>query len=673
MNHGRPPRPWLLISAALVATLLGSPAGAQTADPDAIFDLDIDALAAIRVTSVSKKPEAPFLAPSAISVITREDIRRSGHRTIAEALRMVPGMQVARINSSNWAVSARGFNSDFANKLLVLIDGRNVYNPIFAGVYWDVQDVMLEDVDRIEVIRGPGATLWGANAVNGVINVVTSSAKETQGGLVSAGGGLEERGFAAARYGGRLGDAFYRIYLKYDDRDGFEDPEGRDIDDDWRMARAGFRIDRAIPERRSMRLSGEVFHQDAGQTAIALEPIFPVTERDGEAAGGHVIGRWEEQLGEGAVFSTQAYVDVFRRNRIVADEDREAYDLELQYRRPLGEGREITLGGGYRHLSDSLDGTPRIALTPSSRETDLYSGFVQVEQKLLDDRLRLIAGTKLEHNDFTGFEVQPSGRVSFAIDDGRMVWGAISRALRTPARADSGISVPIAVLPGEGEIPAVLTVVGDTRIEAEKLVAYEIGYRWRAGRRLLFDLTGFYNDYEDLVTFATGEEPFVRPGPPRPFLVVPLRLRNGLDGETFGAEAAATWEPVDVWRGIAAYSWLDTDVEVPGSASAESSAGGSPQHQLSLRSELDLSDRLELDGALYYVDTLSSGGIGSYVRLDVRLGWRPRPDLELALVGQNLGDPGHVEFDSPGVQPRTEIQRAVYAKVVWRFGAERPH
>jgi iron complex outermembrane recepter protein len=639
-----------------------------------LFELDVEDLMNVKVTSVSKKLETYFDAPSAITVITQEDIRRSGLTSIPELLRLVPGLQVARINGSKWAISARGFNDEFANKLLVLIDGRTVYTPAFSGVHWDVQDVLLEDIERIEVIRGPGATLWGANAVNGVINVITKSARDTQGGLVTAAGGTEERASGGARYGGQIGrNAYYRVYLKYFDRDGFEDRSGNDTPDDWHQARGGFRLDWARAEGESLRLQGDLYGGHSGQIVARsrLEPPFSLLEEDDlDVGGGNLLARWERALSTTSSIAVQGYYDRTQRYGVQLDETRDVIDVEAQHRFRIGVPNEVVWGLGYRHTGDRFRNEFDVQFVPRRRHDDLFAGFVQIERVLVPERLKLTAGTKLEHNDYTGFEVQPSARVSWTPHAGHAVWAAVSRAVRTPSRANSDLRVRLGAFPGEGGVPAVPTVLGNRSLDSETMLAYELGYRVRPFEHLFGDVAAFYNDYEDL-TVAEPQEPFLESDPQPLHVALPLRFESKMSGRAYGVELATTWTPTPSWRVIGSYSWFDLALHSRAiDREGEAVAGDAPHNQFQIRSILDLPHRFELDGALYYVDNLPSPVrlTPSYLRLDVRLGWRPRRDLELSLVGQNLTDSRHGEFKTFAVQD-SQIQRSLYGKITWRFDA----
>jgi len=642
-----------------------------------LTELSLEELMNIEVTSVSKKTEKLSKAAAAIFVITQEDIHRSGVTSIPEALRLAPGIEVARVDAHTWAISARGFNDVFANKLLVLLDGRSIYTPLFSGVFWDQQDTLLEDIERIEVIRGPGATLWGANAVNGVINIITKRARDTQGGLLTAGGGHEERSFGGVRYGGKLGEnAYYRVYAKYFNRDDSELPDGHAANDAWQAGQGGFRLDWSPAQLHTFTVQGDFYDGSIAQTFVesSLLPPFQLTVPDRfPIRGGNLLGRWSHTLSSTSEMRLQMYYDRTVRNMDIFQEDRHNFDLDFQHRFPLGGRHDIVWGLGYRLTSDDEGNTFSASLIPASRTTHLVSAFVQDEIALLPDRLYVTLGSKFEHNDFTGFEIQPSGRLLWTPNDRHTVWAAISRAVRTPSRAEADVRLNQLVLPPGTLSPgAPLTVAaffGDHSMVAETLLAYELGYRVQPYERLSFDLALFYNVYNDLLT-AEPRTPFLETSPSPPHLVLPFFAGNSLHGETYGAELAANWPLTEWWRLRALYSYLHVYLHTDqGSRATVSPAAqwSSPQHQFSLRSAMDLPGHLAFDLALRYVDSLVHLQVGSYTVLDVRLGWRPLQTLELAIVSQNLGA-NHIEFIPTflNTQPTT-VRPSVYGQITWRF------
>jgi iron complex outermembrane receptor protein len=679
-NAARKPRGRILGYGLSAALLMTTTAGAAAPNGD-LTQLSLEDLMTVEVTSVSKKEEHLFEAPAAVYVITQEDIRRSGATSIAEALRMVPGVDVARIDSNKWAISARGFNDEFANKLLVLLDGRSLYDPLFGGVFWDVQDTMLEDIDRIEVIRGPGGTLWGANAVNGVINIITKSAGDTQGGLVSALGGKAVRGIGEARYGARLGDnVAVRVYGKYVNWDSFVTASGRDAADDWQVGRGGFRLDWNATTRDRVMLQGALYQGDVGQLTnrVSLSPPYATTlaERD-NISGGDLLGKWHHDFSTDSTADLQVYYDRTHREFFGAREDRDTFDIDLQHRFQLLPQHEIVWGLGYRLSSDDLRNSFDVALTPSHRNLNLGSAFIQDDITLVAGRLHLIAGSKFEHNDFTGFEFQPSGRLLWTPGARQTLWAAVSRAVRSPTRTDHDVRFNLSVIPPPptGGFPTIVAALGNPNFASETLLAYELGYRVEPLPDVFLDVATFYNDYQDLRTLQPGTPVFETQ--PSPSYVQPLVFQNGMDGQAYGVEVAASWRPTSWCRLSGGYTWLDEQLQLDASSHDVSSlaqVGNAPQNQVNTRAFLNLPWNLELDAALYYVDSLRVAGglsvapIASYIRPDVRLGWHPSERLDLSVTVQDLVDNHHAEFPSTFTSGQTvEIERAVFGQIRWRF------
>jgi len=688
MKTRRRPRQGILfnqlsrVALGIVAFLTYCSARAQPAATHSdLTELPIETLLQLEVTTVSRKPEKLAESPAAVSVITQEDIHRSGVTSIAEALRLAPGLEVARVDASQWAISARGFNDAFANKLLVLQDGRSVYTPLFSGVFWDVQGTMLEDIDRIEVIRGPGAALWGANAVNGVINIITRSAKDTQGTLLTAGGGTEERAFAGIRYGDKLSEnSFFRVYGTYFNRDNSVLANGNDAHDSWQMGRWGFRLDWDVSDRNLVTIQGDAYRGSINQVFGTFDPsdttnFFRNVQDNFEVVGGNLLGRWTTTLSPESDLRVQAYYDRTERDTVIFKEKRDTFDIDFQHRFPLGQRNDVVWGLGYRLTSDQVGNTPTIALVPDSRTLNLFSGFLQDEIALVPDKLRLTLGSKFEHNDFTGVEIQPSGRLLWTPTEHQTAWASVSRAVRTPSRAEENIQLN-RVIPAGGLFPgspvAVSTIFGNEDLESEKLLAYELGYRIQPAKQVSFDLAAFYNDYDDLRTIELGFSPTQGPTPPPAgALFIPMHAANHLYGETYGLEAAATWEITHWWRLQPAYTYLQMQLHKRAGStdtSSELDEGKSPHNQFTLRSSMDFPRDISLDCTLRYVDNLPALQIDSYIQLDLRIAWRPIKNLELALVGQNLLDDRHAEFRPSFIATQqAEIQRGFYGKVTWRF------
>ena len=634
--------------------------------------MSIEDLMTLDVTSVSKKVQKLSDSAAAVFVITNEDLKRSGVTNIPDALRMVPGVNVARIDANKWAVSARGFNSRFSDKLLVLIDGRSVYTPSFSGVFWEVQDAMLEDVDRIEVIRGPGATLWGANAVNGVINIITKHAAGTLGGLATGGGGSEERGFAAARYGAAIGEStFGRIYAKGFDRDSFTYEAGGDAGDNWSMLQGGFRVDSSLNASDSLTFQGDIYDGDINQEMhlpSLTPPYMYAADADADVSGANLVARWERILSPTAKFSLQAYYDRTKRKEIFNHEKRNSFDLDFQHQFTAGSRHVLVWGARYRYTRDDSKNTFVISLEPDSRGDDLYSLFIQDEISIVPEHLTLTVGSKFEHNDYSGFEVQPSARLFWALHRDHKLWAALSRAVRTPSRLDSDGRITNRVIPPAPPVmpfPIAVSIAGNPDFDAEEVVAYELGYRFLATRNLSLDVATFYNDYDNLRNFQAIAPVFAGT-----YIDQSFQAENDIAGNTSGVEVAAAWQPAEWLKFDLAYTYLKLDLDKRGQFSED------PRHQVSLRTAIKPRTNLDLDVWLRFVDEtaanypLSDEGvyhIDAYTTIDLRLAWRMNANIELSLVGQNLFDPGHMEFVQEGFILPTEVERGVYGKLTCRF------
>lgn len=669
------------IYAGLFLFLLPPPVHAQ---PDLeqidITELSLEELMEIKITSVAKKPQKMYNAAAAIFVITQDDIRRSGVTSIPEALRMAPGLEVARIDANKWAITSRGFNGRFANKLLVLIDGRSVYTPLFSGVFWEMKDTMLEDVERIEVIRGPGATLWGANAVNGVINIITKQARETQGGLATASIGTEDRGSGSVRYGATVGDnAFFRVYAKYLNRDNAVFAGGSEADDDWNVTRGGFRLDWETSVNDSWTLQGDVYDGHDGQTVALPSLSSPYLEsfaEDNEIGGGNLLTRWKRIFSKSSDMALQVYYDRTENKDSTLGEKRNTFDIDFQHRFILDERHEIMWGAGYRYSRDKIDNTFSVIYDPDSREDNLYSAFVQDDITLIKERLRLTLGAKFEHNDYTGSEFQPNARLLITPDQRHTAWAAVSRSVRTPSRAEHDVRINTETVPPDSasnptSLPVLVTAQGDRNFESEELVAYELGYRVLATDKVFIDIATFYNVYDNLRTLETGSAS-LESSPTPMHLVLPSTTGNKMNGETYGVEFAADWRPLDWWRFQAAYSYLEIQLHLDEDSMdtiSENAEGESPQNQFSLRSSMDLSGDTDLDLWIRYVDELPALNVESYVSLDARLSRKLRKDLVISIVGRNLLDSQRSEFGTPlfvSTLP-TEVERSVYGKIEWSF------
>lgn len=639
-----------------------------------VVDLSIEDLMNINVTSVGKKEQNLSDSTAAVFVITNQDLKRSGVTNIPDALRMVPGLTVSRIDSNKWAVNSRGATSRFADKLLVFIDGRTVYTPFFSGVYWEVQDVMLEDVDRIEVIRGPGATLWGANAVNGVINIITKQASDTQGGVVTAGGGTTEEGFAEARYGAAMGDATHgRFYAKGFKRDEFERPSGEGAGDDWEMVQGGFRVDTRTTARDTLTIQGDLYDGEINQELVlpTLTPPYAESIDDtADVSGGNLLTRWQRVLSSTSDITLQLLYDVSEREEAFTNEEKENIDVDFQHHFKAGDRHDIVWGAGYQRIHDELAETSVLTYSPESRTDDLFSAFLQDEILLIDRKLWLTLGSKVEHNESTGYEVQPSARLLFSPRPNHKLWAAVSRAVRTPSRVERDGEVMLYVVPpmsteNPSPLPVVVTGIGVDDEQSEELIAYELGYRFMPTSTVSVDIAGYYHDYDHLRVTRLGTPEFKGTYIEQPFL-----LLHEFSSQAYGGELAAAWQVTDWLKEDLAYTYLNSDLE------EEGQVGREPTHQVSLRSAVDVTKTVELDLWFRYVDDSSAAyaaspdgtyEIDSYLTLDARLAWRPMPALELSVVGQNLLESSHQEYVMENYGLPTEVPRSVYGKITYRF------
>jgi iron complex outermembrane receptor protein len=654
----------LLVSLGFCGSLPDAAAADNAPALNALKKLSVEQLMEIEVTSVSRRPEKLLQAAAAVQVISGEEIRRSGATLLPEALRLADNLAAAQKNSHDWGISARGFNTELANKLLVMMDGRTVYTPLYSGVFWNVQDYLLEDLNRIEVISGPGGTLWGANAVNGVINIISKSARDTTGLFAEAGAGGNIRSFVGARYGAALApNVHVRIYGKYFDRGSQVMTNGLKAANAWHMGRGGFRLDAEPSAQNTLTLQGDLYGGDQNLNAGGSS----------EVSGGNVLGRWSHIISEHSDFRLQAYYDrthlasVVRTHTFapagILTDDLDTYDVDFQHRLQLGDRHQLVWGLGYRLTHDEVTNAPTLVFLPAHLEQSLFSGFAQDEITLRPGLLFTI-GTKLEHNDYTGYEVEPSARLQWELTARQMVWTALSRAVRTPSRIDRDLREPTLLA---APLPSSI-LNGGANFRAETVVVAELGYRAQLSERLSTSATVFVHDY-DHVRSTT-------PAPMTPTSFgFPLTFENNLEGETHGLELSSALQVRPGWRLRAGFNLLKEYLHVKSGRVDFSRAlneTADPERQLTLRSAMDLPGRVELDVAWRAVDALrvnnggTEGRVPGYYEMDARLGWRPTDQLELALVGQNLLHDHHPEFGM-GRPTREEIERSVHGKVSWRF------
>lgn len=625
--------------------------------------MSLDELMTIEVTSVSRKAEPYRQAAAALAVITADDISHSGATNIPDLLRGVPGLHVARQTTNGWAVSARGFSSVASEKLLVQSDTRSIYTPLFSGVMWDVQDYLLADLERIEVIRGPGAALWGSNAVNGVINITTKNARDTHGTLVETSAGTEEQVMVAARYGAETHGIHYRVFGKYVERDGtFHSTVS---DDAWQLGHAGFRADWAPATEDEFTVQGDLYRGEAGKLAPAITILSrpgPTGQLEATTAGGNLLGRWRHTFSPTSDFQFRAYYDRTHRDDPSFIDNLDTVDLDLQHRFVPAARHEIVWGTNYRYTSNQNQGKGIFAVQPASSRDQLFSAFVQ--DQITWGAVRLTLGTKAEHNDFSGFELQPSVRAAWEITDRQLLWAAVSRAVRIPTRLERDIFIDLTDPAGN----PVIRLLGNPEFKAERLIAYELGYRWLAFDTLNLDVALFDNHYQGLASLEVGTTFTDSTGR----TVIPVVNRNLTAGHAQGVETQVTYSPSRQWRLSASHALFTMKLDPAGQDlnRGDFYEGATPRHQFSLGSSLTLPGGFAWDAQFRHLSAIrrlpliaTGEGIPGYSELDMQLSWQASRPVRVSLVGQNLLHNHHVEFGAPNA--RGAIQRGVYAKIAW--------
>lgn len=653
---------------ALICALAVAPGVAVCANADdALFDLPLADLGKIQITSVAKRAQPAETAAAAIFVLSNDDIRRSGATSIPEALRLVPGLHVAQSNSHSWAISARGFNSEFANKLLVLIDGRTVYSPVDSGTFWDQVDVVLQDIDRIEVIRGPGATVWGVNAVNGVINIITKHTKDSQGALVSAGSGTEMPVNSTVRYGGALGDAgHYRVYAKGATRSSSERFDNSDNYDSWRTLQGGSRVDLQPTASDALMLQSDV---EVGKesTEVAFPFLDPSFERDvrqyGRMSTYDLHGQWNHTVSPDSEFTLQAFVSRTKRDLIPVNFSSESYDLGLQHNYRLAPGQTLTWGIGYRHINNALDNNVEGQIggrfEPRDDHDDLVNGFVQDEVVLIPDRLTVTLGTKVDHSQNENFGIEPGLRVAYTPTASQTVWASVGRALRIPSTTELNYTSIVSGFLAPDGTPTFVTIEGNKNTRSEELTAYELGYRVSPIPSIHLDIAAFYNHYTRLIGAKLGDAQFETE--PFPHVMLPEIFANNIYADQYGIEGLATWHPLPNWQLQTGYSY-----DCINGASLISSQN--PRNQLFLRSLYTVDNRFEIDPIFRYVDSLPGLGLHPQTQFDLHLGYRINPQLRFSIFGHNLFKEHSREWIEPnlGITP-SQFNRSVIGVIDWTF------
>ncbi len=676
-----------LVSLAGLAQKSWAESGPNDQSPPAnLAQLSLEDLGNVEVTSVSKEPEQVRKTPAAIFVISQEDIRRSGATSVPEALRLAPGVEVAQVDSNHWSISIRGFAGQFSKSLLVLIDGRSVYTPLFSGVYWNVQNLLLEDVDRIEVIRGPGGTIWGANAVNGVINIITKSAKDTRGGLVTLGSGSVDQGMGEFRYGGGIGKSFdFRVYgIAFGRGSEFHPVQTpltppltleRDPFDAWQMGQGGFRTDWKAGDHDTFTVQGDMYRGVTGER-VALGSFSQdsevTTDDNAFVSGGNLVARWQHETGEGSDIQFQTYFDRTNFKDLELGETRDTFDFDFVQHQKIDGDQKLTWGLGARVSPSNFTQTSEgVDFLPHQQTDTIYSGFAQYELPIVRDKLSLTAGTKLEHNNFSGFEYQPSVRLLWTPTNRQSFWAALTRAVRTPSRQEQDVQFAIYAAPASPMFPAPVffEITGNPEFQSERMLGYEAGYRTTITSCVYLDIAAFYNIYHDLQSYGALGLTLTSVPPPTHYLIL-LPYANGIEGHTIGVEIAPDWRITSRWQVRGSYSYLHMALkDEPGFTDTGNVLvnylGSSPHNSVALQSLLSLPKRFDVDISYRYVSALPSQGVKAYGTGDARLGWHLKENVEFSVVGQNLLQPQHAEFaGDPG--PVVEIKRSVFGKITWR-------
>lgn len=639
--------------------VLSASGSAQQQD---LTQLSLEDLMNTKVTSASKQAESLSGAPAAIYVLTGEDIRRGGFTTLPDALRMVPGLYVAQTNAHLWQVSARGFSDINNDKMLVLVDGRSVYSQELGTVYWDTLDMPLENIERVEIIRGPGGALWGANAVNGVINIVTKSAQQTQGMMVSTSDSAEEGYTTTVRYGGQVGSKLaYSAFGRASYWEPFGSPSGNTPPDIFALPQAGVRMDWAPSSKDAVTI--EAGGYDGRQGSAQFMTVIPATYL---VKGDNALVHWKHTISARTSIDTLAYCDWYARYG-APGEKRNSCDVEFQHTYQFTPSQSLISGGSFFTTGDDLTPDPA-GYSPERRRADVFSGFAQYEVKIIPDRVRILAGIKLEHNDYTGFEYQPQGRIVWTPNTVNAIWASFSRSVRVPSRNDSDLNLfsPAGTINGE---PAFLSIVGEPNLASEVVFAYELGYRVQPTRTLSFDLALYYNVYDNLIVFSPTVVQFL----PHEVLLSSSFL-NGPGSQTHGAELSSKWQPVRSWTISAGVT------ETRGGAAA---MNATPEHLFNVQSRVNLPHRIEFNSGLYHYSSLPVGRnaetsnlpfqlVPTFNRVDVGLGWHLASQWTFSVWGRNLQSDNHVETRNTILNNEAEnVPRSVAFKLLWQSKAER--
>lgn len=659
---------------------------------DDFTSLSLEELGLIQVTSVSKRSESLNLVPAAVSVIKADEITRSGANNFPEALRLATGTDVNRVDAHQWAVTVRGFNDTFAQKLLVLMDGRSLYTPLFSGTFWQIHDALLEDLEQIEVVRGPGGTVWGANAVNGVISIASKPAHATQGSLLT-GTYRSDVTSAALRYGGKASETLhYRIYAKYDDHDSSRRKGGGEAWDSGHKKQAGFRTDWRPTSSDEFTLQGD--RAELRHHAVTPQVVFPAYQVPAPATGyaytvkgaieqkdSNLLGRWTHRAQNGSELSLQSYFDHSELLHPLMTDNRKTYDFDLRHRITLGHAHELVYGGGYRNSRSDLQGSV-VADIPHQIYVDrIYNLFVQDQLTLLPDRLRLTLGAKMEEFNSIGTAWEPGMRLAWTPHERQTIWASVARALRTPSVYERMGRFNIGAAgaePPSRPAPVLLSVLGNPELKSEKLLAYELGYRVHAFQRFNVDLALFVNDYDDLRTSTERQNLATLPH----YVGVESQFISAGWGKTYGGEVSVTFQALERWRVHALYSIIRADLEgpvTPLTGKTQPPKMSAPDSQFNLRISGEMTSQLFLDAGLRYVGEISSAGevltqllgtrnsLPSHLTFDACLTWRASANVDVSIGARDIGRTHREYVPTFTTTEHTEVRTSYFIRTTLKF------
>lgn len=658
---------------------LFAPLRAQPPSQGGLADASLEELMNIEVTSASKKEQRLGSIAASAYVISAEDIRRSGISILPELLRLAPGVQVARLSSGSWAIGIRGFNDEYSNKLLVLVDGRSVYNEFYACVLWDTLNLAVEDIERIEVIRGPGAAMWGTNAVNGVINIITKSAQTTQGGSITGRGGSEAMSTGSVRFGGEASPgAFYRVGAQNTDYDPSQILSSLSPSHGWVNRSADFRLDWDISDSDSLLVSGAIYQSNLGMVvpaATIASPNAPPVNDTIKSEGGNVLARWQHTVSETSSIEVNFSAEHMLRNDPQASATFNSFNAGFQQRLHVGPRHDVIYGFTAREVTYQTTPGAVLQFIPASGNHSEIALFAQDEIALVPNKLSFIAGVQASHIQSIGYAIQPTGRLLWTPSRSLSSWIAVSRAVRTPSLYDRGLDFhesPAVIPSGSPYVPSLLGIVnvlGNPNNRSETVLAYEAGQRVQASGQLSFDVSTFYNIYQHLVS-ATAGTPVLAFASGVPYLEIPISTGNQRHGESYGAELSVTWNPTSRWRLTGGYNWLRVETQpYAGDINRDElrTSLATPHHQWQVRSYYDLTRTIQIDSALYYTAAMVGTNIPQHLRGDLRIGWRPRQKVELSVGVQDAFEANHVEYESARFNQVSQVPRNFFGSMTWRF------